>query len=141
MLDVATTDLPLDQIDADLLVIAVGDHDIEDGSLLNQTGTRVAAILRRAIADERFRAKAGQTVIAHVDGQRTARVALVGLGSAPDPAARALRLAAGSSMRAAASVGANRVVLAWSAATRAPVAVAAQAAAEGALLGSYRCDK
>jgi len=141
MLDVTTTDLPLDQLDADLLIIAVSDQDIEDGALLNQTGARVAGILRRAIADERFRAKAGQTAIAHLDGQRTGRVALVGLGGAPDPAGRALRLAAGSSMRVAASVGANRVVLAWSSATRAPVAIAAQAAAEGALLGSYRFDK
>ena len=110
MLDVTTTDLPLDQLDADLLIIAVSDQDIEDGALLNQTGARVAGILRRAIADERFRAKAGQTAIAHLDGQRTGRVALVGLGGAPDPAGRALRLAAGSSMRVAASVGANRVV-------------------------------
>ena len=110
--------------------------------LLNQAGARVAAILRRAIADERFRAKTGQTLIAHVDGQRTARVALVGLGAAPDPTARALRLAAGSSRprrrqrrrdpRRARVVGGD---------ARAGRPLAAQAAAEGALLGSYRFEK
>ena len=130
MLDVATTETALDQVDADLLVLAVGEQDIEAGGLLDQAGARVATILRRAVADERFRAKLGQTLVVHVDGVRIARVALVGLGAAPDPSARALRVAA-----------AARVAIAWSAASRAPAALAVQAAAEGALLGAYRFEK
>jgi leucyl aminopeptidase len=141
MPDVTTTDSPLDQLDADLLVIAVTEQDLEDGHLIDQAGARIAATLRRAIADERFRAKPAQTLVALVDGQRTTRVALVGLGPAPDPAARTLRIAAGSSMRAAAAVGAARVAIAWSPATGAPAALAVQAAAEGALLGVYRFEK
>ena len=72
---------------------------LEAGSLLDQTGARVAGILRRAIADERFRAKPGQTLVAHVAAVRRAARRAGRSWRAPGSRGPALRLAAGSAAR------------------------------------------
>src|SRR5438876_426618 len=97
------------EIDADLLVVAVGEAELEGGELLARIDARVGAVLRRAAGEERFRAKLGQTLVAHVRDIRPQRVALVGLGPAADPTGQALRVAGGSAARIAAAVGARSV--------------------------------
>jgi leucyl aminopeptidase len=142
MLDlVVTTTDPVD-VEADLLVIAVGEAELEHGELLERADARVGGVLRRAAGEEAFRAKLGQTLVAHVHDVRARRIALVGLGAGPDAAGQALRVAAGGAARVAASVGAARAAFAWSPASVAgDAARACEVAAEGALLGSYRFDK
>ena len=136
----ATTTEPTD-IDADLLVLALGEAEFERGELLERTDARVGGVLRRAAGEERFRAKLGQTLVVNVRDVRAQRIALVGLGGAPDPAGQGLRVAAGCAARAAAGVGAARVAFAWSSAAGGNDARACEIAAEGALLGGYRFDK
>ncbi|HEY7372927.1 MAG TPA: M17 family peptidase N-terminal domain-containing protein, partial [Polyangia bacterium] len=142
MTDLAATSTDAADIDADLLVLAVAEPDLDRGDWFAGIDARVGGVLRRAAGEERFRAKLGQTLIVHVRDVRPQRVALVGLGAAPDPSGQALRVAAGSAARVATGVGAARVAFAWSAAgvTIAEVR-ACEVAAEGALLGGYRFDK
>ena len=136
----ATTTEPTD-IDADLLVLALGEAELERGELLERTDARVGGVLRRAAGEERFRAKLGQTLVVHVRDVRAQRIALIGLGAAPDSAGQGLRVAAGCAARVAGGVGAARVAFAWSAAAGGNDARACEVAAEGALLGGYRFDK
>ncbi len=128
--------------DADLLVLACTDRDLEVGGFVDQVDDRLEGRLRRAAAEERFRGRPGQTLVAYSqDRLRARRVALVGLGAAGDATARALRIAAGAAARLAGSVGAARALFAWGPELAATVDAAVEAAAQGALLGAYRFDK
>ncbi|HLK92604.1 MAG TPA: leucyl aminopeptidase [Polyangia bacterium] len=126
--------------EVDLLVLVCREGDLDDASgLVGRADARLDGLLRRAAAEERFRGKPGQALIAHTAGRLPARrIALVGWGTPAADATRALRTAAGSAARLANTVGATRAALAWSSAegTR-----ALEAAAEGAALGTYRFDK
>jgi leucyl aminopeptidase len=130
------------EIDADLLVVACpADGGADNDPLVQRLDARLAGVLRRAATEERFRGKAGQSLVVHAPGLRARRVALVGLGGSPAGwTERELRAAAGTAVRIATSVGAARAVLAWSA-THANPSAATEAAAEGAWLGGYRFDK
>src|SRR5262245_17070098 len=141
MLDIeVTSSAPVD-IEADLLVLAVSEAELERGELVEHADARAGGVLRRAAAEERFRGKLGQTLVAHVRDLRARRIALVGLGASPDPAGQALRVAAGSAARVAAGGGAARAALAWSSAVADGDTRGCEVAAEGVLLGSYRFDK
>jgi leucyl aminopeptidase len=130
---------PLD-CNVDLLVIACGEADLDRPGHLDRADARLGGILRRAIADERFRGRSGQSLLAHTNGGlATRRIGLVGIGPGAEPSGRALRIAAGHAVRLGISVGAARVAFAWMA-TTAGVA-ATEAAAEGAWLGAYRFDR
>ena len=137
---------PRSTIDADLLVLAAQRARSSRAAACSTARTRaLGGVLRRAVADERFRAKLGQTLVVHVRGDlRAQRVALVGLGArARTPPARALRVAAGArGARRRQRRRARALAFAWSSPTRATRdARACEVAAEGALLGSYRFDK
>jgi leucyl aminopeptidase len=102
--------------------------------------------LRKAIADERFRAKPGQALALHTLGQLPAsRLLLVGMGPRASLEAPALRAFAGRAVRAAHAAGAKRLTLV--APRGAPFMEAAllpralELMSAGALLGSYRFDK
>ena len=143
MLELAFADGdPLDQA-VDLLVIGCREGDLQgqgQEGIVGRADGRLDGLLRRAAVEERFAAKPGQSLLAHTHGALPARrVALIGLGApAGDANPRALRIAAGSAVRLAESVGAVRAALTWSSGT-ADAALAA--AAEGAWLGSYRFDR
>jgi leucyl aminopeptidase len=140
MLELSITSTAPADVDAELLVLAVGEDDLERGDLLAQIDARVGGVLRRAAGEERFRGKLAQTLVAHVRDVRAQRIALVGLGAGADPSGQALRIAAGCAARVAAGVGAPRAAFAWSL----PLTDGARAceiAAEGVLLGAYRFDK
>src|SRR5437763_12071162 len=136
MINLAVSTVEPTDIEAELLAIAVSEDDLERGELLGAIDARVGGVLRRAAADERFRAKPGQTLVAHVRDVHVRRIALVGLGAAPDASGQALRVAAGCAARIAAGVAAARTAFIWSAgAVTAGDARACEVAAEGALLG------
>ncbi len=126
--------------EVDLLALACREGDLDDATgLVGRADARLDGLLRRAAAEERFRAKPGQTLIPHTAGRLPARrIALVGWGTPSGDATRSLRIAAGSAARLASSVGATRAALAWPSADGAR---ALEAAAEGASLGTYRFDK
>jgi leucyl aminopeptidase len=141
MLEIALSSAAPEELEADLLVIACGDANLDGSELTGRLDGRLQGLLKRAAADERFRAKPGQTLVVHASGLPARRIALVGTGPSTDAAAAAsLRAAAGTAVRLAASVGAARVAFTWSAL---PIAAseAVAAAAEGAWLGAYRFDK
>jgi leucyl aminopeptidase len=130
---------PLAEV-SDLLVIACGDADLDDPeALVGRADARLEGLLRRAAAEERFRGKPGQSLLAHTNGKLpTRRIALVGWGAPGAEAPRAVRVLAGTTARLAASVGAARAVLAWAAGD---AGATLEAAAEGAQLGAYRFDR
>jgi len=114
MINLAVSTAEPTEIEAELLAIAVSEDDLERGELLDRIDARVGGVLRRAAADERFRAKPGQTLVAHVRDVPARRIALVGLGAAPDASGQALRIAAGGTARIAAGVAAARTAFIWS---------------------------
>jgi len=124
----------------DLLVVACGEADLENGeTLAGRADTATGGLLRRAATEERFRGKPGQSLLAHTGGGLPARrVALLGWGAPGTDTPRALRIVAGAATRLAAAVGAARAVFAW---PSGEVASTLEAAAEGAALGAYRFDK
>jgi leucyl aminopeptidase len=140
MLEILLSPASPAELDADLLALAVPDAELAARELTRRLDARLDGLLQRAAADERFRGKPGQTLIAHATGLGARRIALVGVGpSGESPTAR-LRAAAGTAIRLAASVGATRVGLTWDG-MEIPTPEAVAAAAEGAWLGAYRFDK
>jgi leucyl aminopeptidase len=130
---------PLDG-NVDLLLLACGESDLSKAGHLDRADARLDGILRRAIADERFRARSGQLLVVHTHGRLPARrIGLVGTGPGAETTGRALRIAAGNAVRMGVSVGARQVAFAWTdpAAGTADI----EAAAEGACLGAYRFDR
>jgi leucyl aminopeptidase len=124
----------------DLLVMACSESDLaESDGPVHRADARLKGLLRRTAADERFRAKPGQSLMVHTHGDLPARrVALIGTGPAAEASGRALRLAAGSAVRMGVSVGAPQVGFTW---TGKGGVAGVEAAAEGARLGAYRFDR
>jgi leucyl aminopeptidase len=128
---------PLDR-SVDLLVITCAEREWDVAGPAARADARLDGLLRRASAEERFRGKSGQSLLAHTHGGLAARrVALVGLGAVAGDA-RALRIGAANAVRLAGNVGATTAALAWSD-SDGPAAL--EAAAEGAWLGAYRFDR
>ncbi|MEA2700044.1 MAG: leucyl aminopeptidase [Myxococcales bacterium] len=133
-----------------LLVIICHEDTLAEDANVSAADSVLAGNLRRAIVDERFRARPGQSLVIHCQGKLPAeRLLLIGGGPRAGFAPADLRPAAGRASRAAASVGATRFGLLYSRGNEtrhspAPDGTALaelQALAEGALLGSYRFDK
>ncbi|HVR64548.1 MAG TPA: leucyl aminopeptidase [Polyangia bacterium] len=99
------------------------------------------------MSDERFRARAGQSLLLHTQGKLPAeRLMLVGCGPRPTNHASDLRAAAGRAARVATSVGANRIGIAYLGPDKTLSDPGKQvdeirALAEGVLLGAYRFDR
>ena len=127
----------------DLLVIPVtasGDAEHLPGRLsaLNRAlGDGVSA----AVASGDFRGKRDQRLLLYPDGALPAkRVLLLGLGDEGRVDADALRRAGGAGVREGATRKAAKVTVAVARRRRVRTAAAAQALAEGAVLGRYRFD-
>ena len=131
---------------ADLLVLGCDDDTLEDASVLEPYDGMLGGSLRRAIKDERFRAKPGQTLVTATQGRLPAtRLALIGLGKRASVTLPSLRGFAGRAARLAQNVGANRLALcpptALLGARSAELPALAERLSEGVVLGSYRFDK
>jgi leucyl aminopeptidase len=129
---------------ADLLALACDDATLEEAASLEALDRALGGSLQKAIKEERFRAKPGQTLVTATHGRLpAARLALIGVGKRGGVVPPTLRAFAGRAARLAQSVGAARLALALPPALLAAgelVAVAEQLAA-GAQLGTYRFDK
>ncbi len=104
---------------------------------------RMGGGISAALAAGDFQAAAGQTSLLYPNSSETQvkRVLLVGLGRAGDATADTLRRAAGSAVRRAGR-GRNKRISIWLPRVKGVSAdAAAQAVAEGAVLGSYRFDQ
>jgi leucyl aminopeptidase len=98
-------------------------------------------LLGRALKDERFEGRLGETTHLHTGGRLPAkRVLVVGLGPRRDVTADTVRRAASAALRRARDLG-GRTVAAPLLGSRLPARARAQAIAEGALLGLYTFDR
>src|SRR5690242_17961297 len=131
------------QADVDLLGLICHDDTLDSDALLTRADSAVGGLLRSAINDERFTARAGQTLALHARGDlRPRRLLLIGSGAASSASVASNRIAAGRLARTAAAVGARSVALALPASTAAlPARLQIQSAVEGLELGLYRFDK
>jgi leucyl aminopeptidase len=130
----------------DLLGIMVFEEAFPDlpPAALPLVDPALAEILRRACADERFCAKAGQTLVLHTAGGLPARrIALAGAGSRARFAAADAQHVAAKLARVAASVGAHTMAIsAGQAISGGPdEGLVLEALARGARLGAYKFDK
>ena len=98
-------------------------------------------LLSRALAEERFEGRIGETTHLHAAGRLAAtRVLVVGMGSRAECAAETVRRAASAALRRARDLGARSVATNLLG-TRLPARVRAEALVEGALLGLYAFDR
>jgi leucyl aminopeptidase len=98
-------------------------------------------LVGRALQEERFEGRLGETTHVHTAGRLPAkRVLVVGLGPQRDLTADTVRRASAAALRRARDLGARAVVAALSGG-RLTARARAQAVAEGALLGLYTFDR
>jgi leucyl aminopeptidase len=98
-------------------------------------------LLARALAEERFEGRLGETTQLHTAGRLTAkRVVVVGMGPRGEVKAETVRRAAAAALRRARDLGARTVATSLLGG-RLPARARAQALAEGGLLGLYSFDR
>ena len=127
---------PLATTRADLIVLGSceGSAVSRPGSGLDRGAQRaIAAVLERGD----FRGKPGEIVVLYPDPGRP-RILLVGLGPATTLTTQRVRVAAGQAIRRARELGVRTVATGALGAEVLDPAVAAQATAEGLVLGHYR---
>jgi leucyl aminopeptidase len=136
-------------VSADRLDRAAGDVLVLERyageSRLGPDAARVDAALEghlgRALADERFEGRVGETSQVHAGGRLGAkRVVVVGMGPRAEVTAETIRRAASAALRRARDLGARSVAMPVLG-TRLPARVRAQALGEGVLLGLYAFDR
>jgi leucyl aminopeptidase len=97
----------LPQLEADLVAIP---YSGSPTGLIDRVNRSAGGRLGRLLSAGEARPDAGSTALAHVDGLRAERIALVGVGGAGELDADGLRTGAASAARAAAALGGR---LAW----------------------------
>jgi leucyl aminopeptidase len=128
----------------DVLAVVCHEDTLSEDPTVTAADAALGGHLRRAMVDERFRAKAGQSLSLHTQGRLgPARLLLVGVGPRATFRSSDLRPAAGRVARFANSVGAATAGIAppdagKTAANSSPTIVAL---AEGVRLGGYRFQK
>ena len=107
----------------------------------------LGGLLTRALAEERFEARVGETSYVHAAGPLgVTRVLVVGLGPRGECTTETVRRAASAAARRARDLGARRLVMrllgaGGSGGGRIPTRTRAQAQGEGVLLGLYSFDR
>jgi leucyl aminopeptidase len=145
-MDITTSSSDPFQTGVDLLGLLCHEETLDQDRLLDKADAALGGLLRRAIREERFLAKPGQTLTLHTHGRLEAqRIALIGAGPRSGFGVGEARLSAGRLARVATSTGATTAALATATASD-PAAAdelgrLIQPAAEGLLLGLYRFDK
>jgi leucyl aminopeptidase len=136
---------PAHQIAADVLVVPVLEGELgrrNKGAALEAALEALGKTLTGAARQEGFEGRAGQRLSLHTHGTLGAsRLYLVGLGEAGEGLIPAFHDGVGDAARTARGLGAGHLAIALPEATAAGAASLAGAAAEAALLGSYRFDR
>ncbi|MBI2198456.1 MAG: leucyl aminopeptidase [Candidatus Rokubacteria bacterium] len=126
---------------ADMLVVGRHAGEARLGPALQALDAVLGGTLSRVLAAEKFEGKPGQSSHFYTDGRLAApRVLVVGLGQKNEASAEAVRRAAAHGARRARDLGAVSAAM-FLPGEGVPPRQRAQAAAEGAILGSYRFDK
>ncbi len=130
------------------LVAAAGDAVVipltkSDGPprLLRELDEALGGLCARLFAAGDFTGKSGEVSSLPVTGIAAKRLVLVGLGEEKSASRETLRAAAGRAAKALARAKATKAALAVPSIRRIPPEDAAQALAEGLVLGAYRFDK
>jgi len=131
------------QTRADLVVVLCHEDLLTQSSLVTRADAALEGLLSRAIAEERFAGKPGQSINLHTFGKlEPKRLALLGCGPSSTFGTAELRAGAGRAARLAATLGARTAALALPDGPHAAdIARRLQTAAEGLALGTYRFDR
>jgi leucyl aminopeptidase len=126
----------------DVLALACDDDAVAESSHVASLDQALGGSLRRAIQDERFRGKAGQTLVIHTQERLPAtRLALIGVGARASLRLPTLLAFSGRAARLASSTGAATLGLVPPPALAADPTDLAATLTQGVLLGSYRFDR
>jgi len=130
----------LTEVRADALIVGRHAGESRLAPALLALDKKLGGLLSKIMTVEKFEGKPGQVSHVHTDGRLpAARVIVVGLGSGKGDA-EAVRRAASAAARRARDLGAKSAAAYLAAQGLSPRA-RAQAAVEGAVLGTYRFDK
>lgn len=143
-MDISLSSSPPLEAKVDVLALVCHEDTLAEDPLVTAADTALGGHLRRAVTEERFRAKTGQTLSLHTQGRLgPTRLLLVGCGSRAAARPSDLRPAAGRVARFANSVGARTAGVAAADSTKGAPSPDAmiQTIAEGLQLGSYRFGK
>lgn len=125
----------------DLLVVGCDDDLLGQPGLIADLDRALGGALLRTATDERFKAKAGQTLSMHTFGKLpAARIALVGVGPRKNVGPGQMRAFAGRATRLANAAGARAVAVVAPPCELGNIEKA-QALTEGLELGAYKFDK
>ena len=109
---------------------------------LQAVDSALGGLLAEVIAAEGFAGKMGQTVLLHTHGKLAAsRILVVGLGATEKVGPDTIRRFAGIVVKTAEKVKAKKATLVLPEVDAVRIEVGVEAAAEGALLASYRFDR
>ncbi|MGH7321217.1 MAG: leucyl aminopeptidase [Candidatus Rokuibacteriota bacterium] len=132
---------PLTDVAGDVLVVERYAGESRPGPEVLRVDRALDGLLVRALAEERFEGRLGETAYVHTGGRLPAkRVLVVGMGPRVECKAEAVRRAGSAALRRARDLGA-RVVVTSLIGGRLPARLRAQALGEGALLGLYTFDR
>jgi leucyl aminopeptidase len=141
-MNISASPSPPAQTRTDLLAIACDDDAVAESPHVAALDQALGGSLRRAIQEERFRGKPGQTLVLHTQERLPAtRVALIGVGPRAGLGPPTLLPFAGRAARVASGISAASVALVPPSALSAEPADIAAALTQGALLGWYRFDR
>ena len=131
------------QEDADLIIVNLFQGVIVPGGATGAVDSALGGMIRDALAAGDFVGKAGETLVLYTRGGiPSPRVLVVGLGEADKFDLAGIRNAAATSARKARELGARRfaTIVHGAGIGGVDTAAAAQAVAEGALMGLYRYE-
>ena len=132
---------PLAEAAGDVLVLERYAGEARRGLDAARIDRALGGLLGRALAEERFEGRVGETAYVHAgDRLGVKRVLVVGLGPRAEVKAETIRRAASAAVRRARDLGAKTVVMSLLG-TRLAARLRAQACGEGALLGLYAFDR
>jgi leucyl aminopeptidase len=133
----------IQQEDSDLVVVNLFEGVTEPGGALKALDAALGGLIAQLIAAGDLKGKLGETTLLHSQGRLPApRVLITGLGKETDFSVAQARMAAAAAAKRVRAMGLTRFSTIVHGAGRGglPVADAAQAVAEGSLLGAYRFD-
>lgn len=140
-MEIVVSARPLAEAGGDVLVVEryAGERGLAPE--VQRVDRALDGLLSRALAEERFEGRVGETTYLHAAGRLAAkRVLVVGMGPRAECTAETVRRAASAALRRARDLGARSVATSLLG-TRLAARIRAQALTEGALLGLYSFDR